>query len=110
MTCMYKGIPSVMLNGKVMARAMGKYKLGLALGAAMRMAAGTAIYDALAARMESKKRSPSWVKKKPDNLAMMTPLMMGITMANSSANQPLLKSAPISVSYTHLTLPTTPYV
>jgi hypothetical protein len=33
----------VMLKGKVTANAMGRYRLGLALGAAMRMAAGTAM-------------------------------------------------------------------
>lgn len=39
----YKGIPSVILNGNVIAKAIGMYKLGLALGAAIFMAAGTAI-------------------------------------------------------------------
>ena len=39
----------VMLNGKVTPRAIGKYKPGSALGAANRMAAGTAMYEALAA-------------------------------------------------------------
>jgi len=52
-------MPSVMLNGKVIANAIGKYKLGLALGAAIRIAAGTAIYDALDARMANKNRLPS---------------------------------------------------
>jgi hypothetical protein len=32
-----------MLNGNVIANAMGKYKLGFALGAAKRIAAGTAM-------------------------------------------------------------------
>jgi hypothetical protein len=45
----YNGIPNVMFNGKVIAKAIGIYKPGLALGAAKRMAAGTAMYDALAA-------------------------------------------------------------
>ena len=39
----YNGIPSVILKGKVMASAIGKYKLGLAFGTAILMAAGTAI-------------------------------------------------------------------
>lgn len=36
-------MPMVILKGKVIARAIGKYKLGFALGAANLMAAGTAI-------------------------------------------------------------------
>ena len=36
-------MPKVMLKGKVMAKAIGKYKLGFAFGAAKRIAAGTAI-------------------------------------------------------------------
>ena len=39
----YRGIPKVILNGKVTAKAIGRYKLGLALGAANLIAAGTAI-------------------------------------------------------------------
>ena len=89
------GIPSVMLNGKVMARAIGKYKLGLALGAAILMAAGTAIYEALAANIARRNRSPVSVKKLPDSLETITPLTMGITMAKSRANQPFFTSAPI---------------
>jgi len=41
----------VIFTGKVSAKAMGKYKLGLALGTFIFMAAGTAIYDAEAAKM-----------------------------------------------------------
>lgn len=37
------GIPKVMLKGKVIANAMGKYKPGFALGTAIFMVAGTAI-------------------------------------------------------------------
>lgn len=36
-------MPIVILNGNVIASAMGRYKLGFALGAAKRIAAGTAI-------------------------------------------------------------------
>jgi len=39
----YNGIPTVMLNGKVTPSAMGIYRPGSALGAAKRMAAGTAM-------------------------------------------------------------------
>lgn len=84
-----------MLNGKVMASAMGKYKLGLAFGAAMRIAAGTAIYDALAAKIANKKRSPPLVRKKPETFAIKIPFKIGTNMANSSANQPFFSKAPI---------------
>jgi hypothetical protein len=39
----YKGMPKVILKGKVTPRAIGRYKLGFALGAANCIAAGTAI-------------------------------------------------------------------
>lgn len=39
----YSGIPKVILKGNVIANAMGRYKLGFALGTAIRIAAGTAI-------------------------------------------------------------------
>lgn len=48
----------VTLKGKVTASAMGTYNPTLALGAAIFMAAGTAIYEALAANIDSIKRSP----------------------------------------------------
>jgi hypothetical protein len=46
---MYIGIPNVILKGKVIANAIGTYKLGLDFGAANFIAAGTAIYDPLPA-------------------------------------------------------------
>ena len=45
----YKGIPILMLKGKVMASAIGKKIPSLAFGTASLIAAGTAIYEALAA-------------------------------------------------------------
>jgi hypothetical protein len=39
----YKGIPTIILNGKVIAKAIDTYKLGLASGTVIRIAAGTAI-------------------------------------------------------------------
>ena len=39
----YNGMPKVMLKGKVIAKAIGMYKPGFALGAANFMAAGTAM-------------------------------------------------------------------
>ncbi len=46
----------VMFIGKVMANAMGKYKPGFALGTAIFIAAGTAMYDALAANIPNTNR------------------------------------------------------
>ena len=43
MISMYIGNPSVILKGKVMANAIGRYKLGFAFGAAIFIAAGTAM-------------------------------------------------------------------
>ena len=39
----YNGIPKVILKGNVIAKAIGIYKLGFAFGAAIFIAAGTAI-------------------------------------------------------------------
>ena len=39
----YKGIPKEILNGKVIAKAIGKNNPGFAFGTAIFMAAGTAI-------------------------------------------------------------------
>lgn len=39
----YRGIPTIMLNGNVSAKAIETYKLGLASGTDILMAAGTAI-------------------------------------------------------------------
>jgi hypothetical protein len=39
----YNGIPNVILKGKVTPKAIGRYKLGFALGAANCIAAGTAM-------------------------------------------------------------------
>lgn len=49
-------MPMVMFTGKVTAKAIGKNKPGLAFGTEIFMAAGTAMYDALAAKMANMKR------------------------------------------------------
>lgn len=48
-----------MLIGKETARAIGKYKPGLAFGTAIFIAAGTAMYEALAARIASMNLLPT---------------------------------------------------
>ena len=47
-----------MLKGKVTAKLNGKYILGLASGTESLIAAGTAIYDALAASIEKRNLFP----------------------------------------------------
>lgn len=84
-------MPRVMLRGKVIARAMGTYKLGFALGAASFMAAGTAMYDALAARMANKKRLPGSAVIAALRNATIQPLTSGTTSANSSGDHPLAR-------------------
>lgn len=46
----------VILTGNVMANVIGRYKPGLEFGIAIFIAAGTAMYDALAARILKIKR------------------------------------------------------
>lgn len=63
----YSGIPSVIFSGNVTPSAMGTYNPGSAFGAAMRMAAGTAMYDALAASIAKMNLLPAsdvmnWLK------------------------------------------------
>ena len=52
------GMPKVILKGKVTANAMGIYSPGLACGTAIFIAAGTAMYEALAASMANRNRLP----------------------------------------------------
>jgi hypothetical protein len=50
------GIPMVIFIGKVTASAIGKKSPGFALGTEIFIAAGTAIYEALAAKIANMKR------------------------------------------------------
>ena len=88
------GIPRVMLKGNVTARAMGMYNPGLAFGTANRMAAGTAIYEALAAKMANRKRFPVSIVTTFDTMATKLPLKSGTKMANKNVNHPCLKNDP----------------
>lgn len=86
--CQYNGIPTVIFIGKVTASAMGSNKPGFDLGAAIFMAAGTAIYDALAARIPKMNRlDASWVTS---TLAQekKQPLTSGTITANKNGNHP----------------------
>lgn len=77
-----------MLKGNVIASAIGMYKLGLALGTAIFIAAGTAMYEALAARIAKSNRFPVASIKKPLSRATIIPLNRGIAMAKTRANHP----------------------
>ena len=68
----------VMLKGKVTPNAIGIYSPGSELGAAILIAAGTAMYEALAARIEKIKRLPMSCIKNPDVYATTQPLIAGI--------------------------------
>ena len=81
-------MPREMLNGKVMASAIGTYNPGLALGAASFMAAGTAMYEALAARIENIKRLEGSLVTRLLMSAAAIPFISGITIAKTTVNQP----------------------
>ena len=81
-------MPNVMLIGKVMASVMGKNKPGLALGTVIFIAAGTAIYEALAAKTAKINRfAGSWVTKEL-NTANRLPLIKGIMLAKAMGKYP----------------------
>ena len=83
----------VMFTGKLTAKAMGKKSPGLACGAEIFIAAGTAIYEALAARTAKiNLLEGSWVTKLL-SIAIQEPLIKGIAIANRNGNQPKEKNA-----------------
>lgn len=72
---------------------MGKNKPGFAFGADIFMAAGTAMYDALAAKTAKMKRlATSCVTKELSN-ATIHPFTRGIAAAKMSGNHPCEKKA-----------------
>ena len=83
----------VILIGKVTASAIGKKSPGLALGAEIFMAAGTAIYEALAASMANINRLLMSGVTKALNQAIRLPLINGMKMAKIIGNQPNEKNA-----------------
>ena len=74
-------MPIEILKGKVTAKLKGKYILGLACGTESLIAAGTAIYEALAARSASKNASPFVTSKKSANPIATQALKIGINIA-----------------------------
>ena len=78
----------VILNGKVSPNAMGIYNPGSAFGAASRIAAGTAIYEALAASIANIKRLPVSMFQKLVSSTANVPLTKGMMILNVLTNQP----------------------
>ena len=88
------GIPTVMLKGKVSPNAIGIKSPGSALGAAKRMAAGTAMYEALAARIAKMNLLPTLISNKNHSqMLSIHPLMAGIIMANTDKKSPYFLNA-----------------
>jgi len=83
-------MPIVMFIGNVTASAIGKNNPGFAFGVVIFMAAGTAMYDALAANMAKMNLLPtSWVTYEL-TIANRQPFISGIIIANAIGNQPLV--------------------
>lgn len=83
----------VILMGNVTARAMGKNNPGLAFGTDIFIAAGTAMYEALAAKMAKMNLFAVSVVTNELKMAIMDPLINGMRMAKSRGNQPKEKKA-----------------
>ena len=81
-------MPNVMFTGNVTASAIWIYKPGFALVTDIRMAAGTAMYEALAAKMEISSRSPIESKKKLLSTAIIEPFTSGVITANRIGERP----------------------
>lgn len=78
----------VILTGNVIANAIGKNNPGFAFGTVIFIAAGTAIYEALAASIEKMKRLEISSVTKPLNQAKILPFTNGINKAKTKGNQP----------------------
>ena len=78
----------VMFIGNVIARAMGKNKPGFACGAAIFMAAGTAMYEALAPSMAKMNLFATSCVTILLASATMQPFMMGMAIPKMIGNEP----------------------
>lgn len=81
------------LNGKVIAKDIVRYMLGFALGTESRIAAGTAIYDALAQSIENIKASFLSKKSIFERIIPIIAFIKGITIAKIVRNTPTLLSS-----------------
>jgi hypothetical protein len=71
----------MMFSGKVMASAIGVYKPGFASGIAIFIAAGTAMYEALATKTVNRSLSPLGTSNIPVKYAVSVPRMSGVMSA-----------------------------
>ena len=78
----------VIFMGKVTAKAIGKYKPGFDLGAEIFIAAGTAIYEALAAKTAKMNRFAISSVTNELSMAITHPFNKGIITANAKGNHP----------------------
>lgn len=83
----------VIFTGKVTASAIGKKRPGFAFGTEIFIAAGTAIYEALAAKTANMKRLVMSSVTKELNMAIIEPLISGIKIAKIVGNHPKEKNA-----------------
>lgn len=88
----YKGMPRVILTGKVTASAMGRKSPGFAFGTVIFIAAGTAIYEALAAKMANINLLLTSSVMNELNEAKRHPLNKGMIVANSVGKRPKEKN------------------
>ncbi len=82
-----------MLIGKVTASAIGRSSPGFDLGAEIFIAAGTAIYEALAARVANMNLFATSLVMGALTKATMLPFTSGINIENKIGNQPKEKKA-----------------
>ena len=81
-------MPIIILNGKVTPNDALNDNVGFASGTEIRMAAGTAIYDALANKVAIIADPPT---ESPSTVAVMAPTMpkhIGVNMPNPTKNTP----------------------
>ena len=84
--------------GNVIASAIGKYRPGLAFGTVIFIAAGTAIYEALAARTAKINLFVTSVVTTELSSAKTQPFTNGMIIANTNGNKPNEKND-VSFSY-----------
>ncbi len=82
-----------MFIGNVIAKAIGKNNPGFALGAEIFIAAGTAMYEALAASIANMNLLETSSVTNELNIAKTAPLNNGISNANKKGNHPNEKNA-----------------
>ena len=81
-----------MFIGNVTANAIGRNKPGLALGTAIFIAAGTAMYDALAAKTANKNLIERSSETQELAKATIQPLNSGVMIAKITGNRPMVKN------------------